>query len=152
MRRTRRIPNVAQLVKAARTIAVPVPTEHQIQAAFVTWTRHAVHRHPWLGLGFAVPNGGHRSKAVAGKLKAEGVLPGVPDWLLPVPAGPYCGLAIEFKRPGEGALSREQKELLPLFRAAGFDVHVCTDAAVAATVALAYLALPGLPPFPVLPR
>jgi hypothetical protein len=52
----------------------------------------------------AVPNGGQRNKAVAGKLKAEGVRPGVPDILVFDPAPPSLfegrspiGLAIEMK-------------------------------------------------------
>lgn len=50
----------------------------------------------------AVPNGGARHPAVAGKLKAEGVKAGVPDLLIFERApdgcgGMYCGLAIEMK-------------------------------------------------------
>lgn len=44
--------------------------EHKIQCACVKWFAYA---HPELkGLLFAVPNGGARSKATAGRLKAEG--------------------------------------------------------------------------------
>ena len=46
---------------------------------------------------FAIPNGGHRHKAVAAKLKAEGVRPGVPDLCLPVARGLHHGLYIELK-------------------------------------------------------
>lgn len=33
-------------------------------------------------IAWHTPNGGHRSKAVAGKMKAFGVLSGVPDWII----------------------------------------------------------------------
>lgn len=50
----------------------------------------------------AVPNGGQRHPAVAGKLKAEGVKRGVPDilvfeWAPDGKGGMFCGLAIEMK-------------------------------------------------------
>jgi len=46
----------------------------------------------------AIPNGGGRSKAQAGKLKAEGVRPGVPDLHLPIPTPSSVGLYIELKK------------------------------------------------------
>ena len=89
--------------------------EHNLQCACVRWFAY---QHPELqGLLFAVPNGGARSKATAGKLKAEGVVAGVADLLLLVPkrssdnplilAVTYCGLAIEMKTP-KGRQSPEQ--------------------------------------------
>lgn len=79
--------------------------EHNIQSSCVRWFGYA---HPELrGLLFAVPNGGARSKATAGRLKAEGVVAGVSDLILLVPkrssdnplilATTYCGLCIEMK-------------------------------------------------------
>ena len=54
--------------------------EHNLQCACVKWFAY---QHPELaGLLFAVPNGGARSKATAGKLKAEGVVAGVADLIL----------------------------------------------------------------------
>ena len=60
----------------------------------------------------AVPNGGQRHKAVAAKLKAEGVKAGVPDilvfeWAPRAHAGMYCGLAIEMKvKPNKPTLAQ----------------------------------------------
>jgi hypothetical protein len=45
----------------------------------------------WL---YAVPNGGFRHKAVAGKMKAQGVRAGVLDFNLDVARGGYHGLRI----------------------------------------------------------
>ena len=57
--------------------------EHNLQCACVKWFAY---QHPELqGLLFAIPNGGARSKATAGKLKAEGVVAGVADLILLVP-------------------------------------------------------------------
>lgn len=48
---------------------------------------------------YAIPNGGKRDKITAGKLKAEGVKPGVPDIHVPFAIQPYHGLYVEMKRP-----------------------------------------------------
>jgi hypothetical protein len=82
--------------------------EHQHQVALVTWAGYAAATDARLRLLYAIPNGGQRSKAVAGKLKAEGVKSGCPDLFLPVPVKPYHGLYLELK-VGAGRLSVEQK-------------------------------------------
>jgi hypothetical protein len=79
---------------------------------------------PELRLLFAVPNGGDRNPIVAAKMKAEGVRPGVPDYLLPVPRGEYIGLAIELKSL-TGYASREQKDWIEALRAHGWRAEVC---------------------------
>lgn len=53
---------------------------------------------PQLAFIFAVPNGGKRDKITAGKLKAEGVKPGVPDIFVPITTPKRAGLFIEMKR------------------------------------------------------
>lgn len=89
--------------------------EHNLQVACVRWFRL---QYPDLApLLFAVPNGGARSKATAGKLKAEGVVPGVADLILLVPQWfttwrgqqgcLYAGLCIEMKTE-KGRQSPEQ--------------------------------------------
>lgn len=101
-------------------------SEHIIQANFVKWVRYNEKRLPLLRLGFAVPNGGHRDIRVAAKMKAEGVRRGVPDWMLPVPAFGFCGLAIEFKT-ATGRLTPEQQEFLDLLTRVGWLCVVCRD-------------------------
>lgn len=85
--------------------------EHRLQCACVRWFAY---QHPELsGLLFAVPNGGARSKATAGMLKAEGVVAGVADLLLLVPRVMFgvteChGLCVEMKTT-KGYQSPEQR-------------------------------------------
>lgn len=69
--------------------------EHQIQVACVQWFSF---QYPNLrGRLFAVPNGGRRDKATAGKLKAEGAYAGVSDLILLKPNKEYGALLIEMK-------------------------------------------------------
>lgn len=115
-----------------------MPTEHAIQAGFVSGCRVFEKQWPELALGFAVPNGGLRNRATAGKLRAEGVRPGVPDWMLPVARRGYNGMAIEFKRP-DGSLSEAQAEYIPKLIAAGWYVRIHTDCGDALADVLLYL-------------
>ena len=71
--------------------------EHLEQVTLFRWAEYQSKRLPELALMFAIPNGGLRSKATAGKLKAEGVKAGVPDICLPVARGEFHGLWIEMK-------------------------------------------------------
>lgn len=83
--------------------------EEQLQCACHSWNKLSEARHPILSWMFHCPNGGGRSKAESGILKAMGVKPGVPDFVLPFPsAGGYSGLAIELKSE-TGHLSDEQR-------------------------------------------
>ena len=105
--------------------------EHNIQCACVRWFNYQWPE--YRGLLFAVPNGGARSKATAGKLKAEGVVPGVADLILLVPdnyetlATPRSGtwyhsihaLCIEMKTE-KGYQSPEQKEWAEKVRKYGY--------------------------------
>ena len=105
--------------------------EHNLQCACVKWFAY---QHPELqGLLFAVPNGGARSKATAGKLKAEGVVPGVADLILLVPRvhfdehnaiSCYYALCIEMKTE-KGRQSPEQKAWQKKVEAYGYKYVVC---------------------------
>lgn len=72
-------------------------TEHDEQASLMQWRDWMRNKDERIGLLFAIPNGGHRAKATAGRLKAEGVTAGVPDLCLPVAASGYGSLYIELK-------------------------------------------------------
>jgi hypothetical protein len=130
------LPSVSRVkAKLARMF---MPTEHAIQSGFISGCRIMEAQYPDLALGFAVPNGGYRTPTTAAKLQAEGVRPGVPDWMLPVARGGHIGLAIEFKRP-DGELSKAQREYLPRLAGAGWKVAIHTDASEALLEALLYL-------------
>lgn len=88
----------------------------------------------------AIPNGGRRGAREAAILKGEGVSAGAPDWVLFVPAGPYHGLALEFKSPtGTGRVSVAQRWWHDALRAHGYAVTVVTTAADAWAVLMWYL-------------
>lgn len=110
------------------------PSEHEIQSAYFEWARlDAIARR-----AFAVPNGGHRSKAVAGKLKAEGVRAGVLDVCLPKPVGESHGLWIEFKA-GSNKPTPEQFLEIDALVGDGFTVAVAWDAGLAVEFTKQYL-------------
>lgn len=102
-------------------------TEHEEQREFVSWFRK---RYPGV-LIFAIPNGGHRSKATAARLKAEGVVPGVPDLCIP-----EWMVFIEMKRRKGGRLSKDQKNVMDQLQAAGYSCYVCAGADEAREVVL----------------
>lgn len=112
--------------------------EHEIQCAFVEWCRWSEGAHPALKLSFSVPNGGARGKAQAGKLKAEGVRPGVPDFILAAENSEHVGLAIEFKSP-DGKVSTAQRDFIDLMRAGRWLVVVCRSVDEAIDVTTKYL-------------
>ena len=96
--------------------------ESNIQIACVRWFRM---QHPKLArLLFAVPNGGARNAVTGAILKAEGVVPGVADLLLLVPAGPYHGLCIEMKTK-TGMQSDSQTEWMTEGTEQGYAYSVC---------------------------
>ena len=68
-------------------------SEHEIQVACVNWFRYQYPK----AIIYAIPNGSQRNIIVASKLKAEGVLAGVPDLHIPISNGSYNGLYIELK-------------------------------------------------------
>lgn len=71
------------------------PPEEALQRTLLEWLEF---RHPDLAtLTIHVPNGGARTAAEGGILKALGVRPGIPDLLCFAPRGVYCGAALELK-------------------------------------------------------
>ena len=102
-----------------------LPSEHVEQVRLFQWAHYASAAHPELRLLFAIPNGGARHKAVAAKLKAEGVRSGVPDVALPVPRGRWHGLFIELKRQSGTRPSVEQRHWLTALEAAGYRATWC---------------------------
>ena len=157
-------------------------TEHAHQRAFFAWLNMArmrgfdfanhwantgrldyptTHELPALALAHAIPNGGARDKITAGKLKAEGVKPGVPDVFIPVAARAWSGavdddpfmchgLYIELKRPdrrnhARGGRTDEQVSFMAQVERGGYAVAVAyswKDAANAVVDYFKYSAAP----------
>lgn len=99
-------------------------SESREQQALFRWWDLYRSRYP-AALLFAVPNGGARSAITGARLKAEGVLPGVPDVFLAYPVGGLHGLFIEMKRARGGTTSAAQKIVGALLSRAGYGVAVC---------------------------
>lgn len=100
----------------------PADEEHRIQAACVRWFRAEYPR--MVHQLFAVPNGGARSKVTAGKLKAEGVVPGVSDLILLHRNSRYGALLIEMKT-ARGRQSDRQREWQKAMEENGYRYMVC---------------------------
>ena len=112
--------------------------EHHDQVALFRWAGYQSKRLPELALMFAIPNGGKRNKATAGKLKAEGVKAGVPDICLPVANGKYHGLWIELKA-GRNKPTQPQVQWHMRLSQQGYRVAVCYSWEAARDVIEEYL-------------
>ena len=114
-------------------------TEHDEQVMLFRWAEQNLDR--WDGVlayMFSIPNGGQRHVAVAGKLKAEGVKPGVPDVFLPVSSGSYHGLFIEMK-VGKNRPTDNQVRWIKRLRKLGHRAVVCYSADEAIEIVKEYL-------------
>lgn len=137
--------------KTVRQVAqsVGVRSEHFEQRFLIERLDEMDAQYPELQLGYAVPNGGMRSKAQAGKLKAEGVKRSVPDYCLPVPRWPFHGLYVEMKKVG-GRSSPDQRRYQGRLRGWGYAVVECQGDEAAFRAVMWYLRL-GMWPLPVQP-
>lgn len=118
-------------------------SEHDFQKRLVAALNQRIIIEPALALLYAVPNGGMRNKATAGKLRAEGVKSGVPDLFLSVPATPYHGLYLELKAKGNTASPDQRRWLLNL-SAQGYKCAVVNDMGTALRIVAEYLRNPKL--------
>ena len=115
-------------------------TEAQEQTWLFQWAQAMqALRWPELRLMFHVPNGGHRNKVEAARLKAQGVKPGVPDIFLPVARKGYHGLFIELKRLVGGKVSPEQEKMIGDLNKQGYLAVVCKGWNAAADVIEKYM-------------
>jgi len=119
-----------------------VDREGQEQAALMT---EIALRYPRAAkLIYHVPNGGHRHKLVAIKLKEQGVKAGVPDLVLPMARGGHFDLYIEFKAraPYDAAVSPAQDAYLQALTDQGYLAIVCRGHVDAIEAIRAYLLQP----------
>ncbi len=93
--------------------------EEDLQIACFQWVSMLELKYPILKWMVHVPNGGKRTKAQAGRLKAMGVKSGVVDVLLPRKFNGRPGLAIELKSD-KGRLTEKQAEWLQALSEDGY--------------------------------
>lgn len=113
-------------------------SEHQEAVALMEWARMSRAGIPELDLLYHIPNGGHRHPAVASKLQAEGVKPGVPDYFLPVPRGNYHGLYVELKTE-KGRATKNQKFWCVQLKQQGYQAVIANGWETAAHCIRTYL-------------
>jgi len=97
---------------------------------FINWFRA---KYPQV-LIFAIPNGEKRAITVAKRLKAEGVVRGIPDLFIP-----QFNLWVEMKRISGGRLSPEQRAMIQYLEGIGQKVIVGKGAADASRQILEFL-------------
>jgi hypothetical protein len=112
----RRKASAVTLISASKTS----PSEHSEQVGFINWFRV---KYPNV-LIFAIPNGEKRAITVAKRLKAEGVVRGIPDLFIP-----QWTLWVDMKRISGGRLSPEQKAMIQYLEGIGQKVIVAKGAA-----------------------
>lgn len=130
---------------------LPCPSEEaEMRRLWEEIARHE-RQHWCLTTLFHVPNE-RADRMAAIRLSQQGVRPGVPDILSPVPKRDqdgrllYRGLALELKREREGQVSDAQCEWLDLFRWLGWRAVVCRGWQSAWEEIVAYFDLaPGCP-------
>jgi hypothetical protein len=97
-----------------------IKDEHTLQVACVNWFKLQYPRE----LIYSTPNGGFRHFSTAKRLKAEGVVSGIPDLFIPTPMGEYHGLYIEMKY-GYNKPSEAQKKIMAYLTNKGYFCAVC---------------------------
>jgi hypothetical protein len=115
------------------------PSEHNEQAALFEWANISAKAIPELNLLAAIPNGGHRLKATAGKMKAEGVKAGFPDIIFPVARGGFHGLFVEMKAPKGGTWQKTQQKWADNLAKQGYLAAVCYGWDVAQNLLIEYI-------------
>jgi hypothetical protein len=114
---------------------MPAATEHAEQVVVIQWC-------DMKGIDiFAIPNGSNKSKASAGKFKAEGLRAGIPDLFIPIARNGYHGLFVEMKRIGGPKPSKAQISWLAKLVASGYRAGVCYGADEAMGLISGYLVI-----------
>jgi hypothetical protein len=118
-------PAAMKLFKQKPVRAKSIDREGLEQAALIAELR--VRMPEVADLIYHVPNGGHRLKSVAVKLKQQGVVAGIPDLVLTMARGGFFGLYIEFKAtpPNDAAISASQHERIRKLNDQGYLAMVC---------------------------
>jgi hypothetical protein len=99
-----------------------IPTEGEEQENFFSWARLAGYPYNLL---FAIPNGSHKSPAMAAKFKREGLMPGIPDTMLPHASKGFNGCFIEMKRIKGSVTTEEQIKWKQTLEKENYFVAIC---------------------------
>ena len=121
------------------TKKIITPKEREEQVGFFRWISLHPDAAQARGLIFAVPNGARVTIGQGVKLKAEGLMTGVPDIFLALPKGRYHGLFIEMKRIGGRKPGTEQVEWMNRLKDKGYAVALCFGAEEAKTDLIKYI-------------
>lgn len=90
---------------------------------------------------FAIPNGGHRSKATAAMMSYEGQKKGTQDIFIPLPRGIYHGFFLEVKTK-KGTASAEQREKAEMYKEQGYLTAIKKGFDECLAIIDSYLSLP----------
>ena len=139
--------------RKAKPAALPVPLEEEEGKALFQWAQaQRWHGRPIAKILIHIPNGSFRgydrrgAAITAGKLKAQGMQPGVSDYLVPVPiwTKQCAGLWIELKRLKGGSVSTEQTDFHTDMLALGYRCEVARGWEAASKIILEHLrSVPG---------
>ncbi|SDI56128.1 VRR-NUC domain-containing protein [Pseudomonas abietaniphila] len=126
-----------------RAVRTPRVDREGLEQAALLAELKARHPEAWEHIHH-VPNGGQRHKAVAAKLKAQGVKAGIPDLVLTMARGGYFGLYLEFKAtpPNDAPVSPSQHACIRRLNEQGYLAIVCRGHFDAMEHIRAYLLLP----------
>lgn len=125
-------------LKARRVRKARKHEEHTTQSMFLKWLRY---QYPYVReVTASFPNAGKRSITYAMKLKAEGLMPGMPDIIMFFPRNGVPGMFIEFKSK-TGSLKPNQRMMMAKLVNQGYCCVVCSSLEEAMMEATKYLEL-----------
>jgi hypothetical protein len=126
-------------------LKIQTPKETAEQATVIDWARGYGSKLDGIDMLHSIPNGAvlgnpHYNRfALIGKLKAEGLRPGVSDLFLACARKGFHGLYIEMKRRKAGTLSEEQISWLIRAGEEGYKTATCETALDAIAIIQQYL-------------
>lgn len=101
-------------------------TEQSFQKEISAWLKKALYNAGLPNVYYHIPNERKMTPAQASRLKAQGVLRGASDVVLPIKSGEYSGIYCELKAK-RGCPSPEQKAFLNAVAGQGFLAVVIND-------------------------
>jgi len=115
--------------------------EADLQVEIVTRSLALASDYPEIHLLHAIPNGDWRGFGTGIKLKAQGVIPGIPDLCLPVARASSHGFYLELKK-ANGSVKPAQWEIMTALHRGGYTVRLTNHLGVALDLIADYLKSP----------